>query len=524
MFTMPTRRSSTRSDAELTAVLHAATETAGSEARSASDAALDELFRRHRPSVLAYARTCCRDPHTAEDLTSEAFTRTLGAVRSGGGPTEAWRPYLLTAVRRTAAAWSDTARRTELVPDIERRLDDAPAAESSEERMLRVEDGQLVLRAFRSLPERWQAVLWHSAVEEEPAPQVAGLLGISAGGIASLASRAREGLREAYLTVHAERADSSDECRRYSALLAASVRRTGRRSTKDLDRHLEDCADCRRALVEVTELNSTLRTVLPAAVLLWGGSAYLTKAAAATTATATGAGTAAGSAAGAGVSAKAAGGVAAAVAALAVGGYLLFPDDGGNKAAPGPAPSPTRAAAPASSAPADDPSRAASEPSKPPSPSATLPDRSPQADHRTRLRIMSTGRCMDIAAHEGAEPREAACDGGASQRWELLVDRPAQQTRIRNRATGMCLTHTGSDAGGAPVRQRPCTTGDLMRWTYHQQPDNLVLAQQGTSLFLGLNDWDEAASGRPHSPTIGTTPNYYNTESLRFRSDLTGNM
>uniref|UniRef100_UPI0019D217F8 RNA polymerase sigma factor n=1 Tax=Streptomyces prasinopilosus TaxID=67344 RepID=UPI0019D217F8 len=36
--------------------------------------AIEELYRRHAPAVLAYARTCCRDPHTAEDLASEAFT------------------------------------------------------------------------------------------------------------------------------------------------------------------------------------------------------------------------------------------------------------------------------------------------------------------------------------------------------------------------------------------------------------------------------------------------------------------
>ncbi|WP_369208888.1 hypothetical protein [Streptomyces sp. PU-14G] len=85
---------------------------------------------------------------------SEAFARTLQAVRSGGGPTEAWRPYLLTAVRRTAAAWSETARRTELAPDFDRWLFEPPAGshlsqsagESAEERMLRQEDGMHAAR------------------------------------------------------------------------------------------------------------------------------------------------------------------------------------------------------------------------------------------------------------------------------------------------------------------------------------------------------------------------------------------
>src|SRR5690606_3880661 len=64
------------SDAELGAALR------GSGARAS--AALDGLYRRHWKAVLVYAKTCCRDPHTAEDLASEAFTRTLEAVRGGG--------------------------------------------------------------------------------------------------------------------------------------------------------------------------------------------------------------------------------------------------------------------------------------------------------------------------------------------------------------------------------------------------------------------------------------------------------
>ncbi|MFF3459648.1 hypothetical protein ACFYXH_36210 [Streptomyces sp. NPDC002730] len=64
--------------------------------------ALQKLYRRHQPPV-----------------TSQAYARALQAMRGGSGPEGAWSPYLLTMVCRTAAAWSLTARRTQLAPDFE---------------------------------------------------------------------------------------------------------------------------------------------------------------------------------------------------------------------------------------------------------------------------------------------------------------------------------------------------------------------------------------------------------------------
>ncbi|MFC5220421.1 RNA polymerase sigma factor [Streptomyces coerulescens] len=174
-------------------------------------------------------------------------------------------------VRRTAADWAATARRTDLSPDFERWLESTPIEESGESRVLRQEDDAFLVRGFRSLPERWQAVLWHTVVQGESAEQVGALLGIGPSGVGSLAARAREGLREAYLTAHIESVESADqpECRHFSRLLAAAIRRPGRRRNRDLERHLDGCAGCRRAMTELTELNEHMRLVLPGAVLLW---------------------------------------------------------------------------------------------------------------------------------------------------------------------------------------------------------------------------------------------------------------
>ncbi|GAA2654914.1 hypothetical protein GCM10010400_09110 [Streptomyces aculeolatus] len=502
----------------------------------AAEAALDEIYRRHRGPVLAYARSCTRDSYTAEDLASEAFARTLRAVRGGRGPDGAWRPYLLTTVRRTAAAWSRTDRRTRLAPDFEAWL----TQESSEEQVLRREDAELVLRAFRSLPERWQTALWHSAVEGEPPDRIAPLLGLSPSGVTSLTARAREGLREAYMAVHAADGTAPEECRHYSGLLAASIRRAGRRGRvhRGLQRHLARCSRCRRAGMELRELNGSLRAVLPLGVLLWAGTSYGAKPAAANAA---GGGAAAGAAAGLGASAGLgaavkAGVVGASVLVVSLGAHTFFPD---RDVAPGPVPHPSRTAAPSTPAPepaaersvrADPAPPARTSPpagttppsTAPPAKATAPPSWEPAADERTGLPILATGRCMDISAAEGAEPYEAVCDGGRSQQWELLVDRPGQEVRLRNHATGMCLTHTGTEADGAPVRQRRAACGssaETARWTYYREgTDAVVFAQWGSaSHFLGLDQWHGAAEGKPHAPDIGTTANYYNTPSLRFR-------
>ncbi|MET7714888.1 sigma-70 family RNA polymerase sigma factor [Streptomyces sp. NPDC005407] len=492
----------------------------------AADAALDELYRRHRTSVIAYARTCTRDAHMAEDLASEAFARALRAVRGGAGPEGAWRPYLLTTVRRTAASWAATADRIELSPDFGTWLSEAP---SGEEQALLREDTDLMQRAFRSLPQRWQTALWHSAVEEEPAKRIAPLLGISPSGVASLTARAREGLREAYLTEYAADPTMSDDCRHFTGLLAASVRRGGRHGAHSgLKRHLSGCRRCRRANHQLWELNNSLKAVLPAGVLLWVGASYGTKvvgaAAVAGSAGSGGTGSAAGTTA-ATTTVKIAG-IGAALLAVSIGGYAALPD-GNDPPSPRPTLAATRPSPSSSPAPAPAPARSERHDPKPPSrtPSAraskksTPPAWKPAADDRAQLPIVSTGRCMDISTAEGAEPYEAKCDGSRTQQWELLVDRAAQEARIRNYATGMCLTHSGASTDGAPVRQeRACnSTAATARWTYFFQASGTVnFAQKGnTTYFLGIDEWNKADG--PHSPAIGTTANYYDTDSLRFR-------
>ncbi|MFD0269657.1 sigma-70 family RNA polymerase sigma factor [Streptomyces sp. NPDC127106] len=300
--------------------------------RAGDDGAYAELFRRHADSVRRYARTCCRDGHTADDLTAEVFARTLQAVRGGAGPDQAVRAYLLTTVRRVAAAWAKTAKREHLVEDFALFAERAAAGTEggsglsglsgddalepgADVRAMRQAEQSLAVQAFRSLPERWQAVLWHTTVEDSPPSAIAPLFGLSANATAVLASRAREGLKQAYLQAHVSSALSAGgDCARYADRLGAYARGGLRmRAERGLRKHLEECVKCRLAAGELKDVNAGIPALLPVAVIGWFAAGYAAKAAGVVAGGAVAAG-------GAGVAAAGAGAAGAAGASGAAGG------------------------------------------------------------------------------------------------------------------------------------------------------------------------------------------------------------
>ncbi|MDX3231914.1 sigma-70 family RNA polymerase sigma factor [Streptomyces sp. ME19-01-6] len=224
---------------------------------TASPTAGETLYRRHREAALAYARTCCRTLHDAEDLVSEAFIRTFHAVRSGGGPRGPWRPYLLTVIRHTAIEWSAGDRQVLLTADFESWRQQSAEADP-QQRLLADEDHRLLIRSFQTLPARWRTVLWHTLVEGDSPHHVAALMGLSPSGLTSLAFRAREGLREAYLRAHVQSVSAdNDRCRHFGSLIGAAVRRGAVRG-RGLARHLAECGLCSQAYTELLALNAAM--------------------------------------------------------------------------------------------------------------------------------------------------------------------------------------------------------------------------------------------------------------------------
>lgn len=300
--------------------------------RAGDDTAYEELYRRHADAVRRYARTCCRDGHTADDLTAEVFARMLQAVRGGSGPEHAVRAYLLTSVRRVAANWTKSAKREQLVDDfavfaaqsarVSEVSDDDTLDLGADVRAMHEAEQSMAMQAFRSLPERWQAVLWHTEVEDESPSEVATLFGLDANGTRVLASRAREGLKQAYLQAHVSATLTDDEdCSRYADQLGTYARRRLRtRAERGLRKHLEECAKCRLAALQIEEVASGIPAVVPVAVIGWFGAAGYAKAIALIAGgTGAGAAGAAGAAAAAGGSSSGGAGAGGAAASEGLG-------------------------------------------------------------------------------------------------------------------------------------------------------------------------------------------------------------
>ena len=71
--------------------------------RSGDPVAYGLLRRRHMPAARRLAQFLLSGSAAAEDAVDQAFENVLATVQRGGGPTDAFRPYLLSAVREATA-------------------------------------------------------------------------------------------------------------------------------------------------------------------------------------------------------------------------------------------------------------------------------------------------------------------------------------------------------------------------------------------------------------------------------------
>ncbi|WP_336212036.1 sigma-70 family RNA polymerase sigma factor [Nonomuraea sp. LPB2021202275-12-8] len=252
---------SQQSDAEL---LHAV--------RGGNAAAYGRLYERHVAAARALARQLVHGEAEVEDVVAESFTKILDLVGRGGGPDTAFRTYLLTVVRRTVHDRSRVQIHQVTTGEIE--LFD-PGVPFTDPAMAGLE-GSLIAKAYLSLPERWRAVLWHTEVESASPADVAPLLGLSANGVAALAYRAREGLRQAYLQTHLT-ASPPHDCKPVLGKLGAYVRGgLTRRDAKSVDEHVSGCPSCHAVLRELTEVNRSLRAVVGPLILGTSAAGYAT--------------------------------------------------------------------------------------------------------------------------------------------------------------------------------------------------------------------------------------------------------
>lgn len=223
--------------------------------RSGDRAAFNVLYARHINAGLFAARRQLDNPSEAEDVVSEAFTSMLKSLLSEKGPDEFVRAYLLTTVRRIAHAHNKASSKVRTTGDDEQLEvptdDDDPAVKEFE--------NYAMSAAFQSLPERWQSVLWHLDIEGMKPSAAAPLMGLTSHGVSSLAMRAREGLRRAYLQNHVNSLKNL-ECQEFASQLGAFSRNGLKKTSHEkVQGHLKGCEKCTALYRDIDDVQSGMR-------------------------------------------------------------------------------------------------------------------------------------------------------------------------------------------------------------------------------------------------------------------------
>lgn len=239
--------------------------------RSGDRAAFGELWRRHYRSGIVVAGSIT-STFDADDLVQEAYARIYQSIVRGGGPTGSFRAYLFTSIRNTAAGWG-RAKRESPIDELEFVPDPDADAHATDDAL----DRSLTAQAFRSLPERWQEVLWYTEIEQMKPAEIAPLLGMKATAVAQLAFRAREGLREAWIQAHLRSVADGSDCQWTIERLGAYARgNLGRRDHGKVEDHLGDCARCTIVAAEAKDVSHRLVLVLlPLTIGAGAAGAYL---------------------------------------------------------------------------------------------------------------------------------------------------------------------------------------------------------------------------------------------------------
>ncbi|GAA4781753.1 sigma-70 family RNA polymerase sigma factor [Microbacterium gilvum] len=239
--------------------------------RSGDQQAYGELWRRHYRSGIVAARSITSSIDS-DDLVQEAYAKILQSIQRGNGPTGSFRAYLFTTIRNIAASWgrAPSAATSDFLDEVE----DPESTEAATDEAL---DRSLTHSAFRSLPTRWQEVLWYTEIEQMKPGEIAPLLGMKAAAVSQLAFRAREGLREAWIQAHIASVDAGSEHAWTIERLGAHTRgNLGARDRAKMDAHLAECARCAIVASEAKEVGSRLALVLlPLAMGAAGATSYL---------------------------------------------------------------------------------------------------------------------------------------------------------------------------------------------------------------------------------------------------------
>lgn len=209
--------------------------------RAGDRQAFADLWRRHAPYAVRYARSLGPPRPDPEDVVGEAFIRIMRTLWAGNGPRNRLRPYLFTTIRNTRNTMLDRMPPTAPIHELDRLPSTVGTVDER-----RMTDDAAITSAFRSLSERWQQALWLSEVEEMPPRSVADVLGLTANSVAALTYRARGALRSGWIRAQVRDPPSDATHEEIVDTLTAYVGNEMADTARSrVQRHLASCEFCR---------------------------------------------------------------------------------------------------------------------------------------------------------------------------------------------------------------------------------------------------------------------------------------
>lgn len=179
---------------ELLAVLERPNQPAFDPELAVPAESFEAVYREHFRDVYRFVLLSLRRTDDAEDVVSDTFDRAFTAWRSGHGPAGRALPWLLVIARRIVV---DRWRRERLIrwlPFTIGRSTPEPADSAVDE--ARAEFWIWLEQLAKALPERHREVIFLRYQRDLSDEEIGEILGLSASGVRTLASRAIAAIRK----------------------------------------------------------------------------------------------------------------------------------------------------------------------------------------------------------------------------------------------------------------------------------------------------------------------------------------
>jgi RNA polymerase sigma factor (sigma-70 family) len=220
--------------------------------KAGDDVAFEELYRRYRPRIAAYARRKVRDPARAEDIAQDAFFSALRRMRATDAEI-AFKPWIFEIARNAAIDhWRRTSRAEEISVEEDERLRQSDrvrltGAAGPDSALVEKERFEHLRGAFDELSDVHTRILVLRELEGLSYREIAERLELTESSVQSALFRARRRLESEYADISEGR-----RCVAMRSVMGRLAEGLGnKRDVGRLTRHARRCHVCRRRAREL---------------------------------------------------------------------------------------------------------------------------------------------------------------------------------------------------------------------------------------------------------------------------------